>query len=47
MHQSKSRKMIIVALFCLGPSKYHTLSRTSIDVRTGGGGAIFFLNILS
>ena len=40
--------MIIFALFCLGPSKYHTLSRTSIDVQTGGGGGIlFFINILS
>ena len=41
--------MIMFALFRLGPSKYYTLSRTSIDVRTGGGGGggIIVLNILS
>ena len=37
--------MIIFALFCLGPSKYHTLAY--VDRRTNRGAPIIFLNILS
>ena len=38
--------MIICALFCLGHSKYHTLSRASIDVRTGGPYYFVLMNCL-